>query len=137
VTSSWFQSASIRNRIDLYQTGAAASLSQPGAENRLTMHHGGAIQSTGRASPSVEANLTMTLEDYLREAYPDLKIGRASAAFAAKIGTSRQNIDRYRTYQRRPLLEMVAVIENETDGLVTATDHLPPELAQEIRKRKR
>jgi hypothetical protein len=100
------------------------------------MHQSGAIQPTGRASPSVEANL-MTLEDYLREAYPDLKIGRASAAFAKKIGTSRQNIDRYRTYERRPRLEMVAVIETETSGLVTATDHLPPELAQQIRERKR
>lgn len=76
----------------------------------------------------------MTLQDYLLEAYPDVSLGRAEAAFADKVGTSRQNINRYRIYQRFPSPEMIARIRQESRGLVTADDHLPPQFQEKSEK---
>lgn len=70
----------------------------------------------------------MTLQKFLETNYPDLSIGRACAAFAAEIDSTRQAVDRYRLFQRYPLPEVIVKIENATNGLVTADDHLPPHL---------
>ncbi len=58
----------------------------------------------------------MTLEEYLKEAYPGMKPSAADNAFAARIETSRQNITRYRQYERYPQPEMIARIRRATPG---------------------
>ncbi|WP_084800961.1 hypothetical protein [Bradyrhizobium sp. Tv2a-2] len=74
----------------------------------------------------------MFLQDYLLKTYPGLRSGQTSwnqveIDFAEKVGTSRQNINRYRKFQRHPRPPMVARIRKLTNGLVAADDHLPPE----------
>ncbi|SHG87393.1 hypothetical protein [Bradyrhizobium erythrophlei] len=79
----------------------------------------------------------MTLEDYLKEKYPDMKPYAADAAFARKIETSRQNITRYRLYEHFPTPKMIARIRTESKGLVDANDHMPPELRAGYRGAKK
>lgn len=80
----------------------------------------------------------MILHDYLLEAYPDLVPIQRDAAFAERVGVTRQTIHRYRTFQRFPSPEMISRIRDETNGVVTADDHLPPELREspELRARR-
>ena len=70
----------------------------------------------------------MTLEEFLREKYPELKPYAADAAFALKIRTSRQSVTRYRLYQHFPTPQVIARIRAASGGLVDANDHMPPEL---------
>lgn len=71
----------------------------------------------------------MTLQKFLETKYPDLSIGRACAAFADELQTTRQAVERYRKFERYPVPEMIVKIENASNGLVTAADHLPPQIA--------
>jgi hypothetical protein len=70
----------------------------------------------------------MTLEDYLKEKYPEMKPYAADAAFARSIKTSRQNITRYRLFEHFPTPKMIARMYAATGGLVDANDHMPPKL---------
>jgi hypothetical protein len=79
----------------------------------------------------------MTLEDYLKEKYPEMKLSAADAAFAREIGTSRQNITRYRTYDHFPTPRMIVVIHRATKGLVDANDHVSPKLRAKSGQRQR
>jgi hypothetical protein len=79
----------------------------------------------------------MTLEDYLKEKYPDMKLSAADAAFAQRIGTSRQNITRYRTYEHFPTPKMIVIIRNATEGLVDANDHIEPAIRSRSGQRLR
>ena len=79
----------------------------------------------------------MTLEDYLKEKYPDMKPSAAAAAFARQINTSRQSVDRYRRYQHFPTPQVIARIRTATGGLVDANDHMPPELRPKNGRRPR
>jgi transcriptional regulator with XRE-family HTH domain len=67
----------------------------------------------------------MTLHDYLLQTYPALGWYQRDQAFADRVGTFRQNISRYRTFQRFPSPEMISRIRDETNGVVAADDHLP------------
>jgi DNA-binding transcriptional regulator YdaS (Cro superfamily) len=79
----------------------------------------------------------MTLQDYLKEAYPDMAPSAADEAFAKKIGTSRQSINRYRVSGNFPAPEIIARIRDATRGLVTAEDLLPEQYrARSQQKRK-
>jgi hypothetical protein len=79
----------------------------------------------------------MTLEDYLKEKYPEMRLSAADAAFALQIGTSRQNITRYRTYAHFPTPKMIVIIRDATDGLVDANDHISPEIRSMSGRRRR
>ena len=60
----------------------------------------------------------MTLTDYLnRERIP-------MAAFAERIGVSRQSLHRYTAGQRRPDWDVLSRIVRETNGEVTANDFI-------------
>lgn len=79
----------------------------------------------------------MILHDYLVEAYPELGWFQRDQLFADRVGTTRQTISRYRTFQRFPSPSMISRIRDETNGLVGADDHLPPELRETVEQRAR
>jgi hypothetical protein len=79
----------------------------------------------------------MTLEDYLKEKYPNMKPYAADAAFALKVGTSRQSITRYRLFEHFPTPPVIARIRNASGGLVDANDHMPPSLRSKAGQRAR
>lgn len=79
----------------------------------------------------------MNLEDYLREKYPTLSWAAACEAFAERIDSTRQTVDRYARFLRFPSPEKIAAIRDETRNLVTADDHLPPRLREKTQRPRR
>lgn len=77
----------------------------------------------------------MTLNDYLKKAYPKATPYEADRLFAEKINTPRQNVSRIRLFERWPRPAMVALIREGSGGLVNADDHLPPEFRPRKRSR--
>jgi hypothetical protein len=81
-------------------------------------------------------NEAMTLQDYLQEAYPNKSWTQAETEFARKVRTNQVTINRYRLFKRYPRPEILARIRQETKGLVTAEDHLPPQFRETERERR-
>lgn len=82
------------------------------------------------------ADESMTLQDYLFDAYPDISWFQRDTALALRIGAQRQTIHRYRLFKRFPSPEMISRIREATNGLVTAEDLLPPKFQADASRKR-